>query len=163
MRTLLTVLWGSMSGLSKAMVMQLRKMKTRTTWSKSLCAMTFWQLARNLEGKTQGRLGFPHGPGGWTGWPQRDRSMVLSGSSHGPYFVEGSSLSKQGSGENSRLLRNKRWWVYRSGTGSSQRWGYGWPYFGVNILCPSQLLFQILATKPGPVAPPVPAQQHPVP
>lgn len=40
---------GSMSGLSKAMVMQLRKMKTRTTWSNILCAMTFWQETRSLR------------------------------------------------------------------------------------------------------------------
>lgn len=45
----LTVLLGSMSGLSRAMVIQLRKMKTRTTWSNILCAMTFWQETRSLR------------------------------------------------------------------------------------------------------------------
>lgn len=45
----LTVLPGSMSGLSRAMVIQLRKMKTRTTWSNILCAMTFWQETRSLR------------------------------------------------------------------------------------------------------------------
>lgn len=45
----LTVLRGSMSGLSRAMVMQLRKIKTSTTWSNILWAMTFWHVTRNLE------------------------------------------------------------------------------------------------------------------
>lgn len=45
----LTVLPGSMSGLSRAMVTQLRKMKARTTWSNILCAMTFWQETRSLR------------------------------------------------------------------------------------------------------------------
>lgn len=45
----LTVLRGSMSGLSRAMVMQLRKIKTSTTWSNILWAMTFWHIIRNLE------------------------------------------------------------------------------------------------------------------
>lgn len=39
---------GRMSGLSKAMVMQLRKMKTSTTWSNILCEISRWQAPRNL-------------------------------------------------------------------------------------------------------------------
>lgn len=44
----LTGLFGSISGRSRAMVMQFRKMKTRTTWSNNLWEITLWHHARHL-------------------------------------------------------------------------------------------------------------------
>lgn len=51
----LTVLCGSMSGRSSAIVMQLRNMKTSTTWSNILWAMTFWHITLNLEEWRKGK------------------------------------------------------------------------------------------------------------
>ncbi len=47
--TLLTALEGSILGLSMAIVMQLRKMMTRTTWSNILWEMILLQVTRNLQ------------------------------------------------------------------------------------------------------------------
>lgn len=46
---LATMLLGWMSGLSRAMVIQLRKMKRRMTWSNILWLMTLWHHNLNLE------------------------------------------------------------------------------------------------------------------